>query len=772
MATHRALLSRRNQRGSGLFLAMMMVTLLASMTLFFAERMRSNATRQESDSTLSYTLELAESANDWNVERIFRNFDVQNDANKLGDNAMSPIGDASQSPIAMLSNQLRSSTTEDPKTYDYLGGSTGNFINRWGSLDGWREWGPGDVKLSARMIESNVGFRYTTVELKAQARMLDPLSGRYLYRQVRRFVKYGVIGDSKIYDFAYFANNYGWMYGTPIYIHGNIGSNGNLGFSGGPTINGLMYAAINPAINAAGVINGVPTYQTLTQYRAGPKGIATTDQQVLPANPAYSEDTNNNGALNSGEDTNGNGILDKIDYKLGWKGIYEPVTGQKPLDIPYLGDMAFFKNEANNTVRPERPDIGDAGGTGGVIKQLKAPGLDPTDPNNYNYIVGGPGKDSVYGNDADENGRIATWDATSGTMSVDTHALTTKINPELQERNGNLALIGTPQQPIVVSGPVVVTNDLLITGTVKGQGTIYIGRNMSIPGDIVYSDPPTFRDPNNGNSSTNINNPNIATTNEANKDKDLIGYAAKGSMVLGQYYRTDDSWNTVRNSYFQSGFQDATLQKYQVDPTDAAIGYVTDYSAGAPYFKGDYKADVTTDATAQFPSGTIPAALNNATYYNAGTGKLNMVKYNNAANWDDGAQPTTKLKYYESVFPDDYLKAFSTAGSGTGRTTKFVAPNDSNNSAVQTTNVRPANISGIFYTNHLFGGRMGNTNGTGMKIFGTMVARDEAILFNNYARFVYDPRVSDKEPSSHVEIYIPVGTKFESLSWEEMTPGQ
>ena len=78
----------------------------------------------------------------------------------------------------------------------------------------------------------------------------------------------------------------------------------------------------------------------------------------------------------------------------------------------------------------------------------------------------------------------------------------------------------------------------------------------------------------------------------------------------------------------------------------------------------------------------------------------------------------------------------------------------------------------FFYTNHLFGGRVGSTAGTGVKFYGTMVARDEGVVFNTKCQFVYDPRVSDKEPSSHVEIYIPEGTNFESLAWEEMTPGQ
>ncbi|MBE7465799.1 MAG: hypothetical protein HS116_20180 [Planctomycetes bacterium] len=788
-------LLKRHPRGSALFLAMMMVTLLASMTLFFAERIASNEARQENDTALSYALELAESANDWNVQRVFRDFDAQHDAAKLGDNGLSPIGDSTLTPYAMLDIRLRHYPTTDtnsdskidwkddtflPATYDYISGTATLFKDLWTSPDSWVDWGPGQVKLSVVQLDQSTSFRYNTVEFKARARVLDSLSGRYIERQVRRVVKYSVTGDNKVFDFAYFANNFGWMYGSPIYIHGNMGSNGNLGFKSGPTVNGMLYAALNPAIGATGSVLNTgghtdPVYQTKAQYLAGPRGMTAGDQQVLPLNPAYTEDVNYNGALTAAEDVNSNGILDQIDFSLGYKGIQEKMTGQKPLDIPYLGDMNYFKSLANTAARPPRPDVADPGGTGGVIKQLKAPGLDPTVDTNYNYIVGGPGKDAVYGNDADENGKISTWSTSGSTMTVNHQDLTTKLNPEKQERNGNLALIGTPQQPIVISGPVVITGDLVIKGTVKGQGTFYVGRNTHAAGDVVYSDPPTFRNPSNTNNATNINNPNIAATHETNHDKDLVGFAVKGSIVLGQYNRTDDSWSTAHN-YFQTGFQNATLQSYQVDPTDAAIGYVTGTTGGLPTFHGNYKEPVRVDPSVEYPSGTVPATLAPLVHTYNGQTKIKLNKYNNVGQWDNGVLPTTEMRYYDSVFPNDYIQAMSTAGTTGSDTATYLNPNSAANAtanAAATKNVarRPATLMGIYYTNHLFGGRVGDgTNG--IKFFGTMVARDEGVVFNTKCQFVYDPRVADKEPSSHVEIFAPVGTKFEALNWEEMTPGQ
>lgn len=763
---------RRNARGSVLIMAMIMVTLLAALTLAFATRISSNEGRMEVDIAATYAGELAESANDWNMQRVFRNYDYQHDAVKQGNISLSPIGNTTTDPNAMLSAAMRTTDTGTPGVYDYIGGTGTNFNDRWNDTGAWMQWGPGQVKCSAKVLQASVASRYTIAELKTWARFKDALTDRYIERQVKRVVRYSVVSDNKIYDFAYFANNYGWMYGTPIYIHGNMGSNGDLGFKSGPTVNGLLYASLNPAIGATGVIKsgsgfGMPNKQTLTAYRAGPAGMTAGDPMVLPANPAYSEDVNANGALNTGEDTNGNGILDQVDYSLGYKGIQDLQTGQKPLDIPYLGNLDYFKGLANAANRDPRPDIGDPGGTGGVIKQLKAPGLDPTDPNNYNILVGGSG-DSVYGNDSSENGRVATWQPSGATLAVDTLPIATKLDNSYQERNGNLALIGTPEQPIIVTGPVVVTNDLMIKGVVKGQGTIYVGRNMHVAGDITYSDAPNFRDPSNANNSTNLNNTNFSTTITNNNSKDLVGYAVKGSIVLGQYNRTDDSWNTCKSTYFKSGFQSAQLQSYQVDPTDASIGYVTGYTSGNPYFHGDYTVDV-----------TVAAGTGNG----AGASNEKIYRYKDVTGWDQpvtvdtdatSADDRRTLKYMDSVFPYSYMQAMSTAGTNTSTdTTKFLGPGNAANTAVNNAIRRPSRLYGIYYTNHLFGGRVGDSNGmSGVKLYGTMVARDEGVVFNTKCQFVYDPRVSEKEPSSHVNIYIPVGTKFRTLNWEEMTPGQ
>jgi len=748
--------NQRSARGAIMIAALIMVVLLTALSTIFAYSVMNVENKMEVDLASTYSMELAESALDWNVQRIYRDFNAQNNANKLSDATQSPIGNATVKPTDFLLQVIRNGAGADsaaPLRYDYVNATTGSFSTGasaiWTSTTAWKTWGPGKIKLAAKIINSSTTLRYAIVEMKAWSQVPDALRGRNIEKEVRRVVRFSVVANNKIYDFAYFANNYGWMYGGTIYIHGSMGSNGNLGFQSGPTVNGLLYAAINPAIGANGTISGTANYQNLVNYRAAPAGMTTGDPMVLPPNPSYTEDVDNNGSLTTAEDVNHNKVLDSIPYSLGYKGVQDIQTGQQPLDIPYLGDLQYYKDLANTVTRPARPDIGDPGGTGGVVKQLKAPGLDPTVASNYNIIVNQSGTDAVYGDDATENGAYATWTPSGSNLSVDMKPLTQKLDNTNQFRNGNLALMGTPQQPIVISGPVVITNDLVIRGTIKGQGTFYTGRNVHVVGDITYADGPNWRDPSNSNNSTNMNNPNFNTSVTSNLSKDLVGFAAKGSIVLGQYNRTDDSWNTCMSTYFKTGFQDSTLESYQVDPTDAAIGYANSTINGNPYFSGDYTSNETDRI-----NGTDIAAK----------------RYGDVAAWDSTAA-TVQRRYIDSSFPNDYIQRISTAGATSGFTATFKGPNDPANSATANVVNRPAVISGVYYTNHLFGGRIGS-DAAGVKIYGTMVARDEGCVFNTKCQFVYDPRASDRQQSSHVNIYIPIGTIFQTMTWEELTPGQ
>ncbi len=56
--------------------------------------------------------------------------------------------------------------------------------------------------------------------------------------------------------------------------------------------------------------------------------------------------------------------------------------------------------------------------------------------------------------------------------------------------DGNLILIGTPQDPIKINNTVAIDGDLVIKGAVEGEGKLLVRGNTYIIGDVTYNDAP------------------------------------------------------------------------------------------------------------------------------------------------------------------------------------------------------------------------------------------------------------------------------------------
>lgn len=126
----------------------------------------------------------------------------------------------------------------------------------------------------------------------------------------------------------------------------------------------------------------------------------------------------------------------------------------------------------------------------------------------------------------------------SGYIKKGNNVLVDKVYGDDIGEKGNIILIGTSSEPLEVNGPVVVTGDVIIKGTVKGQGTIYSGRNIYLASDIKYKNAPPSPRPANDDLST------VDKWVEANKDKDLVGFAARESIIMGDFTKTtgSDKW--------------------------------------------------------------------------------------------------------------------------------------------------------------------------------------------------------------------------------------
>jgi len=200
-----------------------------------------------------------------------------------------------------------------------------------------------------------------------------------------------------------------------------------------------------------------------------------------------------------------------VDYLMGYAGESVLYSFQDPLEMPFLGDLQLYKDLAI--------------GHGGTISQ------------GGETLV-----DAVF----------------DGTGPSDVSNAPDK---------GCITLFGTKQNPIVIDGPVVVERDVVISGYVTGQGTIYAGRNVHIIGDVTYVNPPAWEKPN--------DDPDAAI--EENRACDLLGLVAKGNIVLGN--PQNSSWLNDVTPYMKPPF----VKPYACDPTDASIGYPT-------VFNGNYTA--------------------------------------------------------------------------------------------------------------------------------------------------------------------------------------
>ena len=87
-------------------------------------------------------------------------------------------------------------------------------------------------------------------------------------------VSFGV-DRSKVFDYAYFVNNYGWFEGSTITANGAVRANGDMSLSQNPKVNGDVYGARNDELGVPGDIkNGTGTMDNKNTYRSTQYGTS------------------------------------------------------------------------------------------------------------------------------------------------------------------------------------------------------------------------------------------------------------------------------------------------------------------------------------------------------------------------------------------------------------------------------------------------------------------------------------------------------------------
>lgn len=255
---------------------------------------------------------------------------------------------------------------------------------------------------------------------------------------------------------------------------------------------------------------------------------------------------------------------------------------------------------------------------------------------------------------------------------------------------GCLVLDGT-SRPLIIDGPVVVDGDVIIKGTVKGQGAIYSGRNIYIVGNITYSDEPTWSKP----------DTTPTATVHQNENADMLGLAAKGNIVLGNY--TSSSWLSNVRNYITSSF----VNSYACDASDASIGYNSIFDGDYTAYDGGKKIEYT---------------------YNWWTKKYEY--------------STSSRRYYESSIGNTTMGSLASGSSLT-------------------------RIDAVLYNNHAVMGQVG-----ACQFNGSLVCRDEAIIYQNSVTFNWDIRLgSQSQDGLNVFVRLPMSPAVPRVvSWQEIQP--
>ena len=469
------------------------------------------------------------------------------------------------------------------------------------------------------------------------------------------------LSRSGVFDYAYFVNNYGWMYGFDnenLVVNGDMRSNGDFEFRWGrPTTNGTIIAAANdkltPRANGYIIVEGgtAPRQWSTSTYIS--RQTSNYRGQGPYMRQGYSPSTH--GAIGSSTFNE-------------WRDYLYEATGQMVGGSPFGAVLADSRGTRrfDGTVLDNRP-----------TREMVLPNL-----NDLNYYLNlsrtwrdprATYRDGTANPYYNQEAFVEVWNPSRNRYErISTNGVI----------NGSVALIGYKNYPIRIHGPVTVTQDVVIRGYVEGQGTLYAGRNVHIVGDILYKNPPDFR------------GSNFNTVLNSVEKKDALGLAARGSIMMGNTRRFSDPY---------------------------PLRYMT-----PPFTRGRYDEN----------GNWIPP-------FNAlerdETGRYRYQSAYGAADQSDIERLSTQIDI-------DQDGSISTDERGISR------------------------IDGILFTNFVGGGNLA-TDGLGLTINGTIIAKDEAMVLWSIPMWLnYDWRIRERslDDMPLINIELPRVASVRRMAWQRI----
>ena len=380
------------------------------------------------------------------------------------------------------------------------------------------------------------------------------------------------------------------------------------------------------------------------------------------------------------------------------------------------GDFDFRGNPTVNGVIIANGDI-ESNGTkidrlGGSVP---INGLAGSDPVSYLHD-GAPKLEMPNLKNMDYYQKLAT--AKAGSLSAGSNVVINAVHTNSTQPG--LYLKGTAASPIRIDGPVVIPGDVIISGPITGIGTLYVGGNLYIAGDITYADGPDF--------STSPET-KVTTTRDAwvkdsiGSKKDLVCFAVRESIFGGQ----------VNSAAWKSACYDPAFYGLKNVGAEANLG-----ADGIPGTLDDGVNYWNTSG-----SGAPNSAWNDAD----GDGVID-VAYNYSSDVEMTTTRAQKIQGYPSVSDvDPSPKNFNDLSS-----------NDFNT------------LNGIFYSNHAAAMRAAKND---FVMNGSLICRDEAVIFSSTAKFVYDSRIHSRyagDPNRFIDLGLPMASRCKMSSFTELAP--
>ena len=541
---------------------------------------------------------------------------------------------------------LRSSTPDNPgRTWNGVLGTIGNYT---ASVIGYQQIDSYTRRVTLRAVgwqDRNGNGRLDAGEPR---QVLDQTFDLQLSR-------------SGVFDYAYFVNNYGWMYGfdnETLVVNGDMRSNGDFEFRWGrPTINGTIIAAANdkltPRANGYIIVEGgtAPRQWSTSTYIS--RQTSNYRGQGPYMRQGYSSSTH--GAIGSSTFNE-------------WRDYLYEATGRMVGGSPFGAVLADSRGTRrfDGTMLDNRP-----------TREMVLPNL-----NDLNYYLNlsrtwrdprATYRDGTANPYYNQEAFVEVWNPSRNRYErISTNGVI----------NGSVALIGYKNYPIRIHGPVTVTQDVVIRGYVEGQGTIYAGRNVHIVGDIIYKNPPDFR------------GSNFNTVLNTVEKRDALGLAARGSIMMGNTRRFSDPY---------------------------PLRYMT-----PPFTRGRYDEN----------GNWIPP-------FNAlerdETGRMRYQSAYGAADQSDIERLSTQIDI-------DQNGSISADERGISR------------------------IDGILFTNFVGGGNLA-TDGLGLTINGTIIAKDEAMVLWSIPMWLnYDWRIRERslDDMPLINIELPRVASVRRMAWQRI----